>query len=96
MFRIAISFGSNAFNLVILAGVDLATPASLLAVVSEDHLITAIAVILVTAVAVLGLLYRAERRFWLVEPGAILVLLLVVAALLLVFYTATPAVLDSR
>ena len=81
-------FGSNAFNLVILGIVDLATPVSIYAVASAAHLVTAVSVIVVSAVALLGLLYRAEKRYWLVEPDALLVILLVLGALLLV-YNAT-------
>jgi hypothetical protein len=39
----------------------------------------------VTCVAVLGLLYRAEKRYWLVEPDAALMVLLIVGALALVY-----------
>lgn len=78
-------FGSNAFNLVILAMVDLATPASIFAITSSAHLVTAVAVIVVSAVALLGLLYRAEKRYWLIEPDALLVILLVIGSLVLVY-----------
>ncbi len=81
-------FGSNAFNLVILGMVDLATPKSIYFVASGAHLVTAVAIIIVSAVALLGLLYRAEKRFWLIEPDAMLVILLVVGSLVLV-YNAT-------
>ena len=78
-------FGSNAFNVVILGMVDLATPASIFAVASSAHLVTAVSVVIVTAVALLGLLYRAEKRFWLIEPDALLVILLVIGALVLIY-----------
>jgi hypothetical protein len=41
---------------------------------------------LVTSVAVAGLLYRPEKRFWIIEPDAALVILLVLASLGLVYY----------
>jgi cation:H+ antiporter len=78
-------FGSNAFNMVILLPVDLAHPGILLADVSQAHAITALAVIVVTAVTMLGILYHAERRIWLVEPDALLVVLLVLGALGLLY-----------
>ena len=78
-------FGSNAFNMVILLPVDIAHPGALLADVSEAHAITALAVIIVSAVAVLGILYRAEKRIWVIEPDALLVVLLVVGALGLLY-----------
>jgi len=78
-------FGSNAFNMVILLPVDLAHPGCLLADVSPAHAITAMAVVIVTAVAVLGILYRAEKRIWLIEPDAAMVVLLVLGALGLLY-----------
>lgn len=81
-------FGSNAFNLVILGLIDLATPQSIFFVSSSVHLVTAIAIIIVSAVALLGLLYRAEKRYWLIEPDALLVIVLVAGSLLVV-YNAT-------
>ncbi len=81
-------FGSNAFNLVILGVVDFATPQSIYMLASDAHMITAVSIVVVSAVALIGLLYRAEKRFWLIEPDAALVILLVIGALSLV-YNAT-------
>jgi cation:H+ antiporter len=82
-------FGSNAFNIVILAMVDLATPDSIFALASSAHLVTAVCVTVVSAVALLGLLYRAEKRYWLIEPDALLVILLVIGSLILVYDATT-------
>ena len=79
-------FGSNAFNMVILLPVDSFYNGSLLASASPTHAVTAACVILVTSVAVAGLLYRPEKRFWIIEPDAALVILLVLASLGLVYY----------
>jgi cation:H+ antiporter len=79
-------FGSNAFNMVIPALGDLASGQPILTMAADTHLITAAAVILVTAVATMGLLYRAEKRYWLVEPDSALVMLLIFGALGLVYY----------
>jgi cation:H+ antiporter len=78
-------FGSNAFNLTIVAALDFASPNSLLASVAEVHLISVTAVILVTAVALLGILYRAEKRYWLIEPDAVLVITLLIGAMVLIY-----------
>jgi cation:H+ antiporter len=59
---------------------------ALLASISPTHGVTAVAVIIVTAIATMGLLYRAEKRYWLVEPDAALVITLVIAALGLVYH----------
>jgi cation:H+ antiporter len=79
-------FGSNAFNMIIPALGDLASGQPILTLAADTHLITAAAVILVTAVATMGLLYRAEKRYWVIEPDSALVMLLVFGALGLVFY----------
>lgn len=78
-------FGSNAFNMIVPVVGDMASTQPILGVASETHAITAAAVILVTTVATLGLLYRAEKRYWLIEPDAALVLLLIFGALGLVY-----------
>lgn len=79
-------FGSNTFNMVILVPVDSFYQGSLLTSASPTHAVTAASVILVTAVAVAGLLYRPEKRFWLIEPDALLVILLVFGSLGLVYH----------
>ncbi len=82
---IANIFGSNAFNMVIFAVLDLASSDSLLTSVSDTHAITAACVLITTAVALLSVLYRPEKRWWLIEPDAALIALLVVGALYLVY-----------
>jgi cation:H+ antiporter len=79
-------FGSNTFNMIILLPVDSFYQGSLLAAASPTHAVTAACVILVTAVAVAGLLYRPEKRYWLIEPDALLVIVLVLTSLGLVYY----------
>lgn len=71
--------------MLIVAVIDLADPGSLLGSVGPIHAITAGAGILVTAVVMLGLLSRAEKRYWLIEPDAITVILLIVGSLYLVY-----------
>lgn len=80
-------FGSNAFNMTALFGVDLFYDGSLLEAASPTHAVTATTVIIVTAVATMGLLYRAERRFWIIEPDAALVILLILGSLALVYFS---------
>jgi cation:H+ antiporter len=78
-------FGSNAFNMLILGLTDFASPQPVLFLASEVHAITASCVILTTCVAMLCLLYRAEKRWWLIEPDAGLVLIMVLGSLFLVY-----------
>lgn len=79
-------FGSNVFNMVILAVVDVFQAGPLFAVLSPAHALTAAWVILISAVAVMGLLYRAEKRYWIFEPDASLIILLVVVALVSLYF----------
>ncbi len=78
-------FGSNAFNMIILVPLDAIHPGSLLAAVSPAHVVSALAVILATSVTVMGQLYQMERRVWLIEPDALLVILVVSASLGLIY-----------
>ncbi len=78
-------FGSNAFNMLILALTDFASPQPVLSLVFPVHAITAASVVLTTGVTILCLLYRAEKRIWIIEPDAALILILVLGSLLLVY-----------
>jgi cation:H+ antiporter len=79
-------FGSNAFNMTIVCALDPFQAGSLLAVVSPWHGVTAIAAILATNVTIMGQLYQVESRRWLIEPDAIVVIVIVVSSLWLVYY----------
>jgi cation:H+ antiporter len=84
-------FGSNCFNATILVIVDaFYRPGYILAAVDSVHAITASAVVIITGTAAMGLLYRAERRIWMIEPDAVLVVVLCVATLVLVYYLGVP------
>ncbi|MBM3226301.1 MAG: sodium:calcium antiporter [Candidatus Tectomicrobia bacterium] len=78
-------FGSNAFNMLLLLPLDIASPTSLFAEVSPAHILTGLATILITAVAMLGQLYHVERRMRFLEPDATLMLLLILGTLGLVY-----------
>ncbi len=79
-------FGSNVFNMVLLVPLDMLQEGSLLSIVSPTHALTCLATILVTTIAIMGQLYRAERRIHFIEPDALLVVVLVVAAQAMVFF----------
>jgi len=78
-------FGSNAFNMIMFVPLDAVCPGSLFQAVSSAHAVTAFAVIVATAITVLGQLYHVERRMPLIEPDALLVLLVIFGALGLLF-----------
>lgn len=74
-------FGSNAFNMAMLLPVDIASDGPLLSSVSPTHALTAFWVVLITSVAVIGELYHVEKRRRALEPDALMVIVLVIAAL---------------
>lgn len=78
-------FGSNAFNMVLFTPLDALHDGPLFAAANQAHAASAFAVILATVIAVLGQLYSLERRTRIVEPDAVLMLLVLGGAFLLVF-----------
>lgn len=79
-------FGSNAFNMILLAPLDLVFKGPILASVSRIHVFTSFATILITSVAVMGQLYQVEKRKRLLEPDALLVIFLVLASLFILYF----------
>ena len=79
-------FGSNAFNMILLVPLDLVYGKSLFADVSPNHVVTCMATILATLVAIMGQLYRVESRKSFIEPDAWLVIIIVASALALIYY----------
>jgi cation:H+ antiporter len=69
-------FGSNAVNMSIFFLTDVAyRPGPILSAISGTHAVTAFLGILLMNIGLMGILYRAERRFLLVEPDSLLMIL---------------------
>ncbi|MEQ8211515.1 MAG: hypothetical protein RH917_16945 [Lacipirellulaceae bacterium] len=80
-------FGSNCFNVAILPIVDaFYEPGSLLKAIDPFHSVTAGFIVVITSLAAMSLLYRPEKRFWLFEPDALLIVCLSVTALVAIGY----------
>ncbi len=77
-------FGSNSFNILILIFVDGFFHAPLFASIGSYHAITCSAIIIITSIALLGLLFQAERRLWMLEYDAALIAILSLGSLILV------------
>jgi cation:H+ antiporter len=76
--------GSNCFNMAVLVPLDLAQgPGSLLAVVDRELAVAALASVVLTSLALLDVLDRAERRRWAFEPGPVLMIAAYAAGLYL-------------
>jgi cation:H+ antiporter len=73
--------GSNSMNMALLLVLDFVDEGSLLSSVSQIHVYTALCVIVVTAVVVLGQLHRVEKKKPFFEPDAWLAIFLIGAAL---------------
>lgn len=68
-------FGSNAFNMAAFFFVDLAyRGGSLLSEVSDAHAMTALWSILLMSVALMGIIYRVEKRYLLIEPDSLAII----------------------
>jgi cation:H+ antiporter len=83
--------GSNVFNMVLMLPLDLVYSGSLFEAVSLTHALTAMSVIVVTGIVIMGQLYQADRRVRLVEPDGWLIIALVIGSLVMIFYHREPA-----
>jgi cation:H+ antiporter len=79
-------FGSNAFNMAAFFFADLAyRQGSLLSTVSTTHALTGLWAIIMMNIGLMGIIYRAEKRFMLIEPDSLLMLVAYVLGLWLLF-----------
>lgn len=79
-------FGSNAFNMAAFFFADLAyRDGGLFSAVSSAHALTALWSILMMNIGLMGIIYRAEKRFMLIEPDSLLMIVTYVLGLWLLF-----------
>ncbi len=79
-------FGSNAFNMAAFFFADLAYRGEgLLSTVSSTHALTALWAIIMMNIGLMGIIYRAERRFRLIEPDSLLMIVVYALGLWLLF-----------
>ncbi len=68
-------FGSNAFNMAAFFFADVAyRQGNLLSHVSPTHALTALWSVLMMSIGLMGIIYRAEKRYWLIEPDSLLMI----------------------
>lgn len=83
-------FGSNAVNMAIFVVLDAAYPAGpLLGAVSQVHALSALVAVILMAISLAALFARAERRYSLLEPSSVLIVLAYLIGLGLVFSGST-------
>jgi cation:H+ antiporter len=79
-------FGSNAFNMAAFLFADLAyREGDLLSNLSSVHALTALWSILMMNIGLMGIIYRAEKRFILIEPDSLLMIVSYIIGLWLLF-----------
>lgn len=79
-------YGSNAFNMAAFLFVDLAyRQGAILSTVSASHASTALWSMLMMNIGLMGIIYRTEKRFVLVEPDSLLMIVCYVLGLWLIF-----------
>ncbi|MBN1203944.1 MAG: sodium:calcium antiporter [Myxococcaceae bacterium] len=83
-------FGSNAFNMAILFPLDLAQRGSLFAAVDPSHVLSALFGVILMALGLAAIAYRAQRRFAMLEPDSLLVLAAYVLGIWLLYLHAVP------
>jgi cation:H+ antiporter len=68
-------FGSNAFNMALFFALDLAQPGpAIFASLDASHALSALLAILLMSLGLAAIVYRAERRFAMLEPSSLLML----------------------
>lgn len=83
-------FGSNAFNMLIFLFADIAyRPGPITSGVAEVQVLAALMAVLLTATGMMGIIYQAERRFFLLEPDAVALILGYIGGMWLIYQAGT-------
>jgi cation:H+ antiporter len=78
-------FGSNACNMAVFLPLDLAQPGSLFAALDPSHAVSALFGVVLMSLGLAAIVYRAKRRFTMLEPGSALMLVAYALALWLIY-----------
>jgi cation:H+ antiporter len=81
-------FGSNAFNMAILLPLDLAQSGSIFAAVDQSHIVSSLFAVILMGLGLAAIAYRAKRRFAMLEPDSLLVLVAYVLGIGLLYLHA--------
>ncbi len=83
-------FGSNCFNMAAFVFVDFAyTPGPIFDAVDQAEVVAALIAVFLMATAMMGVIYRAERRLWFLEPDAAAIIIAYGLGLLMVYDATT-------
>jgi cation:H+ antiporter len=79
-------FGSNAFNMLIFLALDLAEPhRAIFATLDPGHALSGLFGVVLMSLGLAAIVYRAERRFAMVEPDSLLIFVVYLLALALLY-----------
>ncbi len=67
-------FGSNAINMTIFLPLDLVQPGSLFAALNPNHALSGLFAVVLMSLGLAAIVYRAKRRFAMLEPSSVLML----------------------
>ncbi|MCK6545678.1 hypothetical protein L6R52_07410 [Myxococcota bacterium] len=67
-------FGSNALNMAIFLPLDLVEPGSLFAALDPSHALSGLFAVVLMSLGLAAIVYRAKRRFAMLEPSSVLML----------------------
>jgi cation:H+ antiporter len=81
-------FGSNAFNMAIILPLDLAQPGSLFLALDPNHALSGLFAVVLMSLGLAAIVYRAEKRFAMIEPDSLLMLMTYFVAIW-ILYTQT-------
>ncbi len=83
-------FGSNCFNMAAFVFVDFAyTEGPIFEAIEQAEIVAALVAVFLMATAMMGIIYRAERRYWFLEPDAVMIMLAYGLGLLMVYSATT-------
>lgn len=85
-------FGSNVFNMTIFFAMDLAVPGtSIFTLVDRGHVLSSLCSVILMALGLASIVFRAERRLALIEPGSLLMVLAYAASMVALYRANVPA-----
>ena len=82
-------FGSNALNMAIFLALDLAQPGAIFAALDPAHVISALLAVILMGQGLAAIVYRAERRFAMLEPSSLLMLVTYALGIWLLYVRST-------
>jgi len=84
-------FGSNAFNMATLLAFDLVSPgASIFTMLSPLHALSGLFAVALMALGLAAIVYRAERRFRMIEPDSLAMVMLYAVGVAMLYAAAVP------